>query len=386
MKKTLIIGISLFAVVLFQDITYSKKRSDTGITIAVMQFDDQSIGTREYRAWNRGLPEQIMQSLGTIPDFTVVSRGTMLKKIIQEQQFQLTGMTDQSSAVKIGEMLNVQYICTGSFSVFKDKLRINSQVVSVQSGKVVCQKSVLGTLDDFWELQNQIAMEIANGLNVKLSQEKKDMMMASADTKNINASIANYEGESRLEEFEMLKEQKDMELKRLKEEEENRKTELKRVKDEEANRKAELERIKKEQVERLAESKRIEKERIKKEREARKAIEAKEKQQREEELRRIVEEQTRRDEEARQLAEEKKKQELEAQRLAEEKRLSEIEAEKLAKEKEAREEEAGRLSAEKKKMEKEAKKMFEEALKNDENYERAKKNMKKLAHAIPMTL
>jgi len=176
--------------------------------IAVIQFEDQSIRTKDFNAWERGIPEQIMVSLAAIPHFIIVARGYILKKIIEEQEFQLTGATDQANAVKLGKILNLQYIVRGSFQVFKDTLRINAQVLNVETAEILHQSSVFGKLDNFYELQNSISIKISQGLDVKLNSQSQDKLLRRVDTKSIEASLANYSGEEKLEEIEILKSQK----------------------------------------------------------------------------------------------------------------------------------------------------------------------------------
>jgi len=68
--------------------------------ISVMKFEDRSIGTQMYRPWRMGIPDMVMESLGSIPYFRVISREYMTKQVLREQEFQLLGATDPGSAVR----------------------------------------------------------------------------------------------------------------------------------------------------------------------------------------------------------------------------------------------------------------------------------------------
>ncbi len=180
--------------------------------ISVMKFEDRSIRTKDYSPWTMGIPEMIMETLGAIPYYKVVSRDYMLNRVIDEQQFQLLGATDPGSAVKLGNMMNAQYIVVGSYQVFDDKLTITSKVISVETGQIVVQSSVSGKLDEFYKQQNDLAINLTKGMNVYLSPEAQQKLLdqyEKRETKIVEASLNNYRGEQKLEELEVVKSQGD---------------------------------------------------------------------------------------------------------------------------------------------------------------------------------
>ncbi len=187
--------------------------------ISVMKFEDRSIGTDMYRPWRMGIPDMVMESLGAIPYYKVISREYMTKQVLQEQEFQLLGATDTGSAVQLGKLLNARYIIVGSYQVFKKTLQINAKVMSVQTGEIIHQSSCRGTLDDFYTLQNEIAIKITDGMKLAISPEAKKKLRKKYETKVVKASLANYSGEEKVEEMAVLekKGEKD-EVKKVKEE------------------------------------------------------------------------------------------------------------------------------------------------------------------------
>lgn len=173
--------------------------------ISVATFRDQSIGTRRYQPWEMGIPEQVMEAISAVPYFRVVARQYMLQTIIREQEFQLTGATDQGSAVHLGRLMNAQYMVTGTFTVFQERMQIRAQVFAVESAELVCQTSVEGAVMNFFSLQRLLAIKLVEGLNVTLNPEARDIIARRYDTRNLEASLANYAGERSLENAELLK-------------------------------------------------------------------------------------------------------------------------------------------------------------------------------------
>ncbi len=187
--------------------------------ISVMKFEDRSIGTKKYRSWSMGIPDRIMEGLGAIPYYKVISREYIVKQVLKEQEFQLLGATDSNSAVELCNLLNAHYIVIGSFQVFRNTLQITAKVLSVKTGQILQQTSAAGILDNFYTLQNRISLNIAAKMNIKLTKEAKFKLVERYDTKNLDASLANYRGEEKLEEIALLKKQKKKkELKKKKEE------------------------------------------------------------------------------------------------------------------------------------------------------------------------
>ncbi|HOP62450.1 MAG TPA: CsgG/HfaB family protein [Spirochaetota bacterium] len=173
--------------------------------ISVMKFEDRSINTNQYNPWRMGIPDMIMESLSIVPFFRVISRDYLINRVLKEQEFQLLGATDPTSAVKMGNMLNAQYMVIGSFSVFKKTLFINAKVLSVKTGEIKYQTSAKGLVDSFYTLQNQIALDITKGLQVALTKETEQKVLSRYDTKIVNASLANYKGEGQIENIAVLK-------------------------------------------------------------------------------------------------------------------------------------------------------------------------------------
>ena len=187
--------------------------------ISVMKFEDRSIGTEMYRPWRMGIPDMVMESLGAIPYYKVISREYMTKQVLQEQEFQLLGATDPGSAVKLGKILNAQYIVVGSYQVFQNTLQINAKVMSVQTGEIILQSSCRGTIDEFYGLQNEIAIKITDGMKLAISPEAKEKLRQKYDTRVVKASLANYSGEEKVEQIAVLeKKGKKKEVKKVKEE------------------------------------------------------------------------------------------------------------------------------------------------------------------------
>lgn len=175
--------------------------------ISVHKFEDRSINTTQYNPWKMGIPDMVMQALSAMPYFKVISRQYIQQQVIGEQQFQLLGMTDDATAVEIGRLLNADYIISGAFSVFEETLQVNARCISIETGEIVSQVQSSGELRSFYVLQNQVAVEIAENMNLYVGDEARENLNQRSDTKVIEASLSNYEGEEKLETLALLESQ-----------------------------------------------------------------------------------------------------------------------------------------------------------------------------------
>lgn len=103
-------------------------------TIAVVDFTDlQGNGTE----LGRFLAEEFSVALaGTSKGFEVVDR-THLKSILVEHKLSSTGIIDPQTARKLGQIVGVDALITGTITPFGDSIRISVKVLDTTTAKVV---------------------------------------------------------------------------------------------------------------------------------------------------------------------------------------------------------------------------------------------------------
>ena len=101
-------------------------------TIAVVEFPDL-----EGRVTNFGrfLAEELITHLHETEKFKVIER-QLLNKVINEQKLSLTGVIDPTSAKRLGRLLGVDAIVSGSISDFGKSLRINARLINTETGEI----------------------------------------------------------------------------------------------------------------------------------------------------------------------------------------------------------------------------------------------------------
>ncbi len=121
-------------------------------SIVVLPFDNMS-GDADQDYFADGIVEAITAALANIRSFFVISRNTA---------FTYKGRpTDMRT---IGRELGVSYVLEGSVQRANDRIRITAQLIETENGAHVWAKKFDGSLEDVFELQDQITEQVAGAL------------------------------------------------------------------------------------------------------------------------------------------------------------------------------------------------------------------------------
>lgn len=101
-------------------------------TIAVIEFVDLEGRTTNF---GRFVAEELITRLYQTKKFKVIER-QLLNKVVAEQKLSVTGMIDQTSAQKLGKLLGVDAIASGTVTDLGKTLRINARLISTGTGEV----------------------------------------------------------------------------------------------------------------------------------------------------------------------------------------------------------------------------------------------------------
>jgi hypothetical protein len=67
--------------------------------------------------------------------FDVLDR-SHIRRILDEQHFQSSGVTDVNNVVKVGKLINAQYVFVGTYSKLDTIFMLNVDMVNIQTGKI----------------------------------------------------------------------------------------------------------------------------------------------------------------------------------------------------------------------------------------------------------
>ncbi len=139
-------------------------------TLAVMPFKNAT-GNPEYRWMGMGIAESLTTDLKKITGIYLVERAE-IDKALEEMKLGMLGFLDQETAPKVGQLVGAGVILVGSYQVSNKKLRIDARMVDVETGSVLLTEKIQGYENEIFKLEEQLAMKIADALNVGLTAEE----------------------------------------------------------------------------------------------------------------------------------------------------------------------------------------------------------------------
>lgn len=113
-------------------------------TIAVVEFVDLKGNVTDF---GRFLAEELITRLYQTKKFKVIER-QLLNKVVTEQKLSLTGMIDQTSAQKLGKLLGVDAIASGTITDLGKSLRVNARLIDTTTGEIFAVASAEIVKDD----------------------------------------------------------------------------------------------------------------------------------------------------------------------------------------------------------------------------------------------
>jgi TolB-like protein/Tfp pilus assembly protein PilF len=126
-------------------------------SIAVLPFENLS-DDKDTAYFSDGITEEILNALAQIPNLKVAAR---------RSAFQFKG--SNLDLRKIGQTLGVAHILEGSLQKAGDQVRINVQLVDVQTGLQAWSEKYDHKLDNVFAVEDEIAKKIASKLSVQLT-------------------------------------------------------------------------------------------------------------------------------------------------------------------------------------------------------------------------
>ena len=130
--------------------------------IAVLPFENLS-SDKENAYFTDGVQDEILTDLAKIADVKVISRASVM-------QYK-TGVA--RNLRKIGEELGVAHVVEGSVQRAANKVRVNAQLIDVRTDAHLWAQTYDRDLADVFAIQSEIAKEIADQLQTKLSPNEK---------------------------------------------------------------------------------------------------------------------------------------------------------------------------------------------------------------------
>jgi TolB-like protein len=111
------------------------------ITLAVLNFKNNS-GQFALDALEKSVPEMLKTELSRSASRLLVVEREKLETILQEQALGQTGVLDEQTAQRVGQLVGAQFLVRGEISAVESKLRIDCHILKVETGQVRGEKVI----------------------------------------------------------------------------------------------------------------------------------------------------------------------------------------------------------------------------------------------------
>jgi TolB-like protein/Tfp pilus assembly protein PilF len=148
--------------------------SEAGHSIAVLPFTTMA-GGEENEFFADGLTEDILTNLGLVPDFTVISRTSVMRY-----------KGSDKSIPEIARELGVRYVLEGSMRRAGDQVRVVIQLIEPGTDTQIWARTMDRRVEDVFALQSEIAHAVVDALRVELGRSVGDRIRR-APTEDIAA-------------------------------------------------------------------------------------------------------------------------------------------------------------------------------------------------------
>jgi serine/threonine-protein kinase len=130
-------------------------------SIAVLPFANLS-AEKDNEYFSEGLTEEIIMNLSKLQMLKVIARGSTMHYVKE-------GKTHKQTASDLG----VQYLLEGSVRRQGRDLRITSQLIDGLRDVYIWSETYRGTIADIFDIQEKVAVEIVQALQLRLSPDEK---------------------------------------------------------------------------------------------------------------------------------------------------------------------------------------------------------------------
>jgi len=135
-------------------------------SIIVLPFENMS-SDPEQEYFSDGLTEEILTALSHIHDLLVISRSSTM-----------TFKGTKKTIPEIAQAVKVRYVLEGSVRKVGNNLRITAQLIDSITDAHLWAEKYSGTLDDVFDIQEQVSQSIAEAMKIKLVPEEKQKILA----------------------------------------------------------------------------------------------------------------------------------------------------------------------------------------------------------------
>lgn len=161
-------------------------------TAAVLYFLNV-LDDAEWNSLSKGLAEMMITDLSQVKQLKVLER-LYIEKLFEEMQLGMTGLADESTIPRVGNLLKARNLVNGAFTIKSGQnLTITSNLVDIVASSSQSPLQFSGELKDIFEMEKKIVFGVIEAMGIQLTPEERKKISTFA-TKNFEAFRAYCNG------------------------------------------------------------------------------------------------------------------------------------------------------------------------------------------------
>ncbi len=152
--------------------------------VAVLRFDNNT-GDERYEHLGRALATMLISDLSVVEEIQLVER-ERLEDLLNELQFQQSAYVDPTTAQTLGMIVGAKYVVTGAFVTVDPEMRLDTRIARVETSEIVQAAEVRGQQDSFFDLEQRLADQLVEGMELVLTEDQRALMRAQQEANRID--------------------------------------------------------------------------------------------------------------------------------------------------------------------------------------------------------
>lgn len=153
--------------------------------VAVVRFDNNT-GDDQYEHLGRALSSMMISDLSVLDEKIQLVERERLEELLAELDLQQSAYVDPSSAQSVGMIVGAQYVVAGAFVTAEPIMRLDTRIARVETSEIVTTAEVTGERETLFDLQEKLADQLVEGLDLVLTEEERERLRAQQEANRID--------------------------------------------------------------------------------------------------------------------------------------------------------------------------------------------------------
>ncbi len=153
--------------------------------VAVVRFDNNT-GDDQYEHLGRALSSMMISDLSVLDEKIQLVERERLEELLAELDLQQSAYVDPSSAQSVGMIVGAEYVVAGAFVTAEPIMRLDTRIARVETSEIVTTAEVTGERETLFDLQEKLATQLVEGLDLVLTEEERERLRAQQEANRID--------------------------------------------------------------------------------------------------------------------------------------------------------------------------------------------------------